>query len=252
MARLYAAYFDESGTNPESRVMGVAGFISDVLNWDRFSEEWEEALIDFGLKDSPGYFHMTDFESPFATPYKDWPKDVRHERLEKLLEIIAKYEFSSVGCLIPKDSFESIVEPFSKALCGGPYGLAAMDCFHRLESTLIDVDGRIEYWFEDGATGKGELLTVYNRQKAYGRRNQSNLRMVSLAFQDKRLKPPLQAADILIYELVKEFPRQMGWEKRFPIRYPLERLGKGLHQWHYLDDEQLRAWNEALLNPTVI
>lgn len=253
MAGWYAGYFDESGTDSKSGVVGVAGIISDVSRWEAFSVEWEAAIIDFGLKDDPGYFHMTDFESPHAAPYKDWPEKVKHERLNRLLDIILKYELSSVSCLIPKDSFECLIEPDAKMVCGGPYGLAAMDCFHQLQSTLVGVDGWIEYVFEDGVSvGKGELLTLYDCLKTYGRLNMSNLRMLSLAFRDKRMYLPLQAADILVYELVKEFPRQMGWGKRLPRRYPLKRLRESLTQWHYLDDERLRAWNQALLNLQVI
>jgi hypothetical protein len=253
VAGWYAGYFDESGTDARSKVVGVAGIISDVARWEAFSAEWEEAIREFGLKDNPGYFHMTDFESPHAAPYKDWPKHLKRERLNKLLDIILKYQLSSVGCLIPKDLFESIIEPYAKAVCGGPYGLAAMDCFHLLQPTLIRVDGWMEYVFEDGVSGgKGELLTLYDPLKAYGKLNMSNLRMLSLVFRDKRKYVPLQAADMLVYELVKEFPRHMGWEKRLQPRYPLKRLREDLTQWHYLDVEQLRYWNQALLNLPVI
>ena len=95
MAGWYAGYFDESGTDSKSGVVGVAGIISDVSRWEAFSVEWEAAIIDFGLKDDPGYFHMTDFESPHAAPHKDCLKKVKHERLNRLLDIILKYELSS-------------------------------------------------------------------------------------------------------------------------------------------------------------
>jgi hypothetical protein len=122
-----------------------------------------------------------------------------------------------------------------------------------LQPTLIRVDGWMEYVFEDGVSGgKGELLTLYDPLKAYGKLNMSNLRMLSLVFRDKRKYVPLQAADMLVYELVKEFPRHMGWEKRLQPRYPLKRLREDLTQWHYLDVEQLRYWNQALLNLPVI
>jgi hypothetical protein len=253
VAGWYAGYFDESGTDSRSGVVGVAGIISDVARWEAFSAEWEEAISEFGLKDDPGYFHMTDFECPYAAPYKDWPKNVKHERLNRLIDIILRYQLSSIGCLTPKGLFESIIKPDAKTVCGGPYGLAAMNCFHLLQPTLIGVDGWMEYVFEDGVSvGKGDLLTLYDPLKAYGKRNMSNLRMLSLAFRDKRKYVPLQAADMLVYELVKEFPREMGWEKRLQQRYPLKRLRDGLTQWHYLDVEQLRDWDQTLLNLPVI
>ncbi|MBI4281890.1 MAG: DUF3800 domain-containing protein [Chloroflexi bacterium] len=253
MTELYAGYFDESGTNPESKAVCVAGFISNVPRWDAFSLEWEKALIDFGLMEYPGYFHMTDFESPLSAPYNKWSRELRQTRLNTLLEIIKKHTLGSVGCLVPKALFDSVMSPFAKAFCGGAYGLAATVCARLLLPTLIGVDGWMEYSFEDGAEGRGELLTFYDKQKAYGRANMRNLRMVGLAFRDKRVYLPLQAADILAYELFREFPRSQGLQERRSVRYPLASLHEPpFSQWHYLDEERLRQLNAELSNPREI
>jgi hypothetical protein len=72
-----------------------------------------------------------------------------------------------------------------------------------------------------------------------------NNRIIALSFEDKRLFLPLQAADILAYELFKRFRVQQGLDDR-PIRYPLKQLVTPLQQWHYPDDDELRNVNEWL------
>jgi len=59
VASLYTVYFDESGTHTASDASVVAGFVSNVTQWEDLSERWRKVLIESGLE----YFHMTDFEN---------------------------------------------------------------------------------------------------------------------------------------------------------------------------------------------
>jgi hypothetical protein len=72
-----------------------------------------------------------------------------------------------------------------------------------------------------------------------------NLRLLSIAFEDKRLFPPLQAADLLAYELHKQLPRQLGIETR-PIRYTLRELAKLPRSWGTMDADEMRKWHYVL------
>jgi len=68
-------------------------------------------------------------------------------------------------------------------------------------------------------------------------------RVLGLSFNNKSDFSPLQAADILAYELHKEVPRQFGNVNRKP-RYPLMNLGQKKHEWHYITNEHLMELNE--------
>ena len=74
---------------------------------------------------------------------------------------------------------------------------------------------------------------------------QEGHRLPSLAFRDKRMFPPLQAADILAYELYKQSARQFGEEER-PVRYPLKALASKKHKWLYLQEAHFRELNDDL------
>jgi hypothetical protein len=75
---------------------------------------------------------------------------------------------------------------------------------------------------------------------------QQEHRIIKLSFRDKRVFLPLQAADILAYELYKQSMRQFGDETR-PTRYPLKMLSGKKGKWVYMTDELLRQAHDDLV-----
>lgn len=242
MAVLYTAYFDESGTHDDSEVVAVAGFVANPSQWEQFSEDWQAALNDCC---SLEYFHMSDFESRHG-PYESWTDAERKDRLNRFLDIIQKHAQQSIGFVIPKGSFDLLMSDRAKEVCGDAYGLAAIGCWHKLAITARDprVDGVLEYVMESGARGGGALLKIV-AERSEDVEWLDSTRILSLSFRDKRAFPPLQAADILAYELYKQGLRQFGPETR-AARYPLKQLWTPNRQWHYPDDDELSRTNEWL------
>ena len=85
------AYFDESGMPDDKPIVTVAAFVARDLKWRRFDVKWMDALRVFkapihktlGVR----WFHMTDFESPFAEPYNEWKKEKRISFASTLAEL---------------------------------------------------------------------------------------------------------------------------------------------------------------------
>ena len=105
----------------------------------------------------------------------------------------------------------------------------------------------MEYVLESGTRGRNALSWIH----AEGQKDaewQDNNRIVSLSFQNKRFFLPLQAADILAYELFKHLPNQLQGRVR-PDRYPLRQLATINNEWHYTDDAELGNINEWLSRP---
>lgn len=247
MAVLYTAYLDDSGTHRDSQVVAVAGFVTDVVAWERFSEEWGDALDQAGIES----FHMADFENRQG-PFKEWAEDERRENLNRFLTIIKKHtvDGSSVGWAVPKKNFDSIFSEKAKKICGDAYGLAAIGCFRSIGKVAADprLDGWVEFVIESGTQGRDALQWIHRE----GRKDpewMDNNRIISLAFRDKRLYLPLQAADILAYELYKKLQVQLGLTQYRSDRYPLLQLVSPARQWHYPDDDELRSINEWLSKP---
>lgn len=241
MVDQYTGYFDESGTHDASEYVVVAGFISNELQWGEFSTEWQDALDRYGLD----FFHMSEFENQQG-PYRSWSEEEGKKRLNELLEIIDRHVFSSVGTVVPKASFDAIVSPHAKRMCGDAYGLAAIGCFKNVADTARDprINGVMEYILEAGQSGSAALLKIFHQ----GRKEFDwidNNRISSLEIRDKRVCLPLQASDILAYELFKHAARSIGNEHR-STRHPLKLLGRKPQEWHYIDDAELKAVEDWL------
>ena len=241
MAQLYHVYLDESGTHAGSEAVAVAGFVSNASKWEAFSEQWSAALKEWGIS----AFHMTDFESRHGE-FANWKNEERKERLNRLLNLIIEHTFSSIGYVIRKKSFDEILSDSAKKLCADAYGMAAIGCWYTLavRAKRPTIDGWFDYIMEAGCKGGSALHEIWRIQVS-DEQWLDNTRMRSLDFRPKQKFPPLQAADILAYELFKQAQRQFGNEQR-PPRYPLKRLNTPGRQWHYAEDDELTKMNEYL------
>lgn len=237
----FTAYFDESGTHDNSQVVAVAGYVAVASCWVEFSAQWQIALDEWGLD----HFHMTDFAVK-APPYDKWTELERRQRLTRLIGIINEHVLGSVGILIPKNAFDEIFSARAKSICGGAYGLATAACWMDLAEIMREkaIDGWVSYVFEAGAPGAGEIAKVFGANLK-DLEQQERLRLLSLRFEDKRNFLPLQAADLLAYELYRDLPREVGWERKTP-RYPLTALAAVPRRWGYLDEAELRKWSGIL------
>jgi hypothetical protein len=103
----------------------------------------------------------------------------------------------------------------------------------------------IAYVFEDGTAGRGQLQKAFE----YNRRDpdqKKNLRLRSLRLEDKRTSAPLQAADILAYELYRQLPRQIGLDPRPPRQPILRMLARPPRSWGTFDEDELKKWSEIV------
>lgn len=238
MASLYTAYFDESGTHPDSEYVVVAGFISNATEWEAFSQRWHQVLADSQID----YFHMTDFESRKG-PFDGWTEEERRDLLNRLLPIIHDHTFWSIGCVVLRKWFDSHLSDAAKQICGNAYGTAALACFRNNGLVLQKADAWMDCSMESGAQGRGALQLLVEEDSKFPKWLQEH-RILSLSFLDKSA-PPLQSADILAYELYKQSQRQFGQDDR-PPRYPLKQLANKKGRWHYVQEAHLIELNEDI------
>ncbi len=234
-------YFDASGTHRQSETVAVAGFFAAAAAWVEFSARWQLALSDFGLD----HFHMTDFAFG-APPYDEWSEPQRRARLARLLTIIREHAGFSVGIVVDRSAFDRIISPRARKVCGDAFGLATIAAFMEVGRMLrgTDIDAWASYVFDRGSLGAGTVLKVFqaNMEDPVAK---EQLRALDLRFADKNLFLPLQAADILAYELYKDMPRHLRRESKVP-RFPLTELASMTHSWVGLNDENLRGFSKVL------
>jgi hypothetical protein len=104
--------------------------------------------------------------------------------------------------------------------------------------------------FADGAEGKGEIIHAYENMT----RNEifrSHTRLTSLTFADMRRFMPLQAADILAYELNRRVSTQLELDARPRRPYPLSVLSQRPNKWIYFKEGAFKDWDKGLsVDPT--
>lgn len=151
-----------------------------------------------------------------------------------------------MGIVIRRDDFEAFIPERARKVCGDAYGLAAFACFMETGAILreIDINAWVSYVFESGTRGSGTILKIFNHntidpvQREY-------MRLLSLRFEPKKEFLPLQAADILAYEIYKDAIRQQGRTQR-QTRYPLRELRSTPCRWQYLGEDNLLLFAEVL------
>lgn len=235
-------YFDESGTHEGSEVLTIASYLSLPWFWERFSEHWARALSDFRLE----YFRMSKFAN-HQPPYDTWSEERRRACFTRLTGIIHDNVIGSSALSIPMKAYRSL--PVSNRflrMFGGPYGFALGLAFADVAILIrvADENGWGAYVFESGANGAGQIVDTFARMNR-NETTREDMRLRSLSFQNKRQTLPLQAADILAYEVCKEESRKIAHPERPPRAFDLGTLAAVQHRWQSLDEETLTGMVKA-------
>lgn len=203
------AYLDESGIHEGSPVITVAGYFARPKQWQAFTRAWNRILKPAGIK----CFHASDCQA-LQGEFKGWDKADRDNLVAQLLPIIPQHAGAGLAISLVLEDFENALtgrEELRQYL-GEPYGA----CFQWLISTVLDTTQR---------AGTKEAIAVFHEQndlqgvalRAFAylqRRKDANKNLRSLTFGSKETYTPLQAADILAYEVGKRLLRPCGPGRR--------------------------------------
>ena len=194
------AYMDETGSE---NFYGMAGFITTAANWEILTHDWKKILQEFGLK----YFHMVDYNNG-KKQFEGWKENkIKCETLlGKLVNAIKRINPIPVGALLSLNDYKSLTDEQRYNL-SKPYDMCFQRCISRaLYVTAIEHNNQysgketpVEFVFADKDKIKGRAEVVFNAFKT----TYLGTRLHSMQILGARDYPPLQAADILAYELLK-------------------------------------------------
>jgi hypothetical protein len=209
-------HYDCGGTHenadPRGRLpptVSVAGYLGTASQWYEHDRLWRIRLE----KDRLSHFHMSRFmmnKEPFQK-CANWSESRRLELLHDLISITANNVTYGIGMAVHRADYNRVLseEPIvvERAL-GSPYAFCAFRCFetgvdwsmkHRSPDPInyIFAQGD-QYWEQIDATHRF-LCSSYWLGRRYW--------LGSLTFDPKR-NTSLQAADLLTWELNREFYRQ--------------------------------------------
>jgi Protein of unknown function (DUF3800) len=201
----FTLYFDESyNYPPERRVYTVGGYLATDVQWRKFRKEWRRILDAEGLD----HFHMVDFHA-CKPPYGSWSKDKRIEFLASLHAVIHERTLMSFATSADVEDFENLT-PEQKNTLISPHVFAAKNCMKAVgfwAAEHIINHPVITYIFEEGQPHERQLNRLFDTLTD---EDKWFFRMTSLKFDKKRSLNPLQAADVVAYESMKEIERKVN------------------------------------------
>ena len=227
------AYFDESGTHPDSKVVCVAGYIFKKENAIDIEYEWELMLNDYGIK----VFHMVDC----AHRQEEFANLSRPETIEiatRAINLIKRYAERGVAFSLDVDVFPDVPQ-FGRPHY--PYSFLCMQVMHAVkrwanETSFAD---SVKYVFELGASGHGFADQAINEVAANSQLRQE-FRINSVQFLAKEQAVLLQCADILAWHWNAFRNKKM--DGKDPWRNDFRSLKEKLIDPHHYDMESIKRW----------
>lgn len=217
-------YFDES--YKDKRVYAIGGYAGYDRVWKNVSRNWKLRC----LQDRVPYFHAADCEGGYVN-FTHLSKQQRTQLKTDLINIVtAEQALGGFACAVMLDDFYKVRESSDRAkqvLGPSPYFLCFQSIFMHvcgaLENDGAPHNARVTYVFEEQEELSGRAKALYDQFKninaTFGRR------MGALAYASKTQFTPLEIADNLAYETMKEMlnkkfdperPRRIAMEKMWP------------------------------------
>lgn len=260
------AYFDDSGTHRGAQVCTLAGYFGSERQWNKFDRQWQKALQDAGLDE----FHATRFWSHWKgqpiKEYATWGKERSKAFILQLLGIIGSYRIFPVGASVVMRDWESLSQDEKSVLTGATYDhkgklvtsgapnktyfLPFLDCVHAAAS-YCNPGHLMHCSFDRNDYFSSYGLDYFNFLKSLG--TETSKRLGEPFFPDSKRATPLQAADLLAYELNRymhaRMARGMGLLSINSILHRAAKNSRSKHDFKLYDQQGinlvLRDFREA-------
>lgn len=238
---MFVGYFDESGLDERSKSFCIAGYVAESKNWFELRRSWSSTLAEAGVT----CFHMADFENRQGE-FEGWTNAKRIGFIKDLLALINSTDVWGVGCGIVKTDYERISAAFiargkvTPHWYRHPYLLAFQHCLIETCVHAEDVHPRekIAFVFDQQAEFHARAEKVYEGLTSSGKWPRA-FRLGSLRFASKLDAIPLQAADLLAYELRKRLDHKL-FDPARSERLSMGRVRRRLINPKYFDEAALR------------
>jgi hypothetical protein len=253
------AYMDDSGTHPDSHNCVVAGYWASANEWRRFERDWNAVLQREGLKEFKANEFWPRPNGMRIGPYRDWT-NARHAKLiDDLLLVIRRWKVIPFGCGVIGAEWNAQPAEF-KAV----YSRAG--CERHAKSMLLPFQRNIyrtasychkgismHFTFDESTQShvKAAITQCYSELKRSAVGDPLRDCLGDIAFADSDRAAPLQAADLLAYEMHRYAKRTPGIENmRFEYKRALVRMKTNEDFWLF-DKARFRNLN-ALMVETAI
>jgi hypothetical protein len=206
---LLSTYIDDSGSENKGPVFVMAGYLSRVSVWSDFSTAWAACL---GQGSRLPYFKMKE-AFRLRDCFNGWTEETRDQRVSQLVEILStRPVLTAVVLALSWDDFWRAKSEFPALTDVHPYDMLFHGVMHTVVGQLIkhNISESVEFVFdEQGKAGERAILT-YKQIKAVMPPAETHLIIGSPRLADDKQVLPLQAADLLAWQVRRYVAEQGG------------------------------------------
>jgi Protein of unknown function (DUF3800) len=204
VATFYEMYVDESGSDDESPILCIAGYIFKKKNAERLSEEWGLVLKRYKVP----YFRMSRCAHG-KKPFDGLSKERRIKMVKALIKIIRKYMVYGLAVTVSEKDYYEIMPGDDRI--GGAYTFCLRGCLSCIWflNEGYNWGGPTAYFFESDHKHQSEANRIMNAI-AITADAKAKYHYVAHTFSDKKDLLPLQAADLLAWLWFTEAKRLLN------------------------------------------
>lgn len=202
----FEIYWDDSGTHKESPIAVAACYVATKEQWDQFKLNWDEAR----QREEFDVFHMADFMAKpeyKKEPFCEWDQCKKNWVYFRLANIINARVRIGFAIAVPKDAYDLYApERFRREYAEGHYAFAVKCCMGMVSTwheTYAKGQG-IQYVFDKMGKGRGEIHDIWKmaeQEPVEAEKCGLCPGPDGYSFQSKKDFKPLQAADILAWNM---------------------------------------------------
>jgi hypothetical protein len=203
------AFFDDSGRGKESDspVFVLAGYTGSKATFVSFANDWQAVL-----REEPTLEYVKGKEAnSLSGQFAGWTKEQRDERLARFIGLIRKHDLIALSLVVGYRGFNRILrEP--KGIMKYPYAVAFANVVAWLMTSASKKPEReeIELIFDQGAIGRERAIqAAYEGMKGSIPEDTMDLLVGRLRFEDDKRCLPLQAADLLAWNVRRDYVEQL-------------------------------------------
>jgi hypothetical protein len=230
-------YFDES--YKDRRVYAIGGYVGRDRYWQAVSKRWKRRRLEDGVR----CFHATDCENGLGE-FEGRTSEQRTQLKRDLIQIVSDEKMiEGFGSAVIIEDFNKVrgsSERAKRVLGSSPYFLCFQmiigDVCEALEKGGANPGIRVAYIFEEQEEYSGRAKRLYDQ---FRRTNLTYApRMGSLTYASKGAFIPLEIADKLAYETMKEILNNK-YDRTRPRRKSMERMLPRIRSISLLTEPQL-------------
>jgi hypothetical protein len=240
------AFVDDSGSGGDSTWYVLAGYVGTFCDWVGFESDWRAVLADPPRIE---YFKASEAES-LKEQFADFTRDQANARIDALIQVIGRHTQRAIIVRARQKDYNEVIKPNVPEIWD--------DAYHFLFPAFISAVLAMEKY--SGAGDPAEF--VFDRSQRLEKRAKIQYtqllqipqyaRMANVSFRDEKGFLPLQAADLLAWQVRRAFcvttePRRARYDNSLncPQEAPFEEILTRQKLRNVLEAMEANATREA-------